>query len=278
MNLFSTQKNYWMDRPTNHSHTPPTRPTSNSNAPHSRQRGRGRHDHDARPGGLARRAGAYVVYLCIPHTTRMPHACRPPIHRPKTKPTKPRTPTETPKQVRAFSDETLTCALYQLSHPRPGLDSAVELLATFTHTALNPRGHVDAALYLNERVLQLPRRPVAFSYACRSQSALRLLLEELLWEPTARYWLVLRRLPANNTATTTTTKDDDDEASAGSHTWPPAPRIPVPHPDFGFPQGNAVNTGYVARHRLLHELAPLFPAREGCFVKILYQVCGMLLV
>ena len=43
----------------------------------------------------------------------------------------------------------------------------------------------------------------------------------------------------------------------------------MPDPDFGFPQQPA--GGYLSRHRLLAELAALFPTRAGHFVKILYQ-------
>lgn len=188
------------------------------------------------------------------------------------------------EQVRAFSDETLACALYQLAHPRPGLPSAIELVGTFTHRAGHtPHGTIHTTLYLNERVLQLPRVPVSFTYTCRSQAALRLMLEELMWEPTARYWLVVRHLPGSEPSPTHNDKDKGaggssshsrDGASAGASTaaaapWPPALRTPVPDPDFGFPPQQA--GGYVSRHRLLHELAALFPTRAGHFVKILYQ-------
>jgi hypothetical protein len=165
-------------------------------------------------------------------------------------------------QVREYADETLTCSLYQLPPPRPGLPSAVELLATFSRPSRAPVGHIKTTVYFNKRVLQLPSIPVPFTYACCSENAIRVLLEEPMWDPTARYWLVVRRIPQAASSAASS-------AAAADAQWPPTQlRIPV-DPEFGFPDApNA--TGYSARHRLLNDLATLFPL-DTAFIKILYM-------
>lgn len=88
---------------------------------------------------------------------------------------------------------------------------------------------------------------VPFPWPCRSQSALRHLLEEVLWEPSSRYFLVFRR---------------------PFQVWPPPKHMPVPDPDFGYPEGG---TGFVCRNRLWADLNRLFPRSAGWFVKVLYM-------
>lgn len=165
------------------------------------------------------------------------------------------------EQIKAFADETLTCALYQLSRSPFGHPS-VDLIGHFSRPSHAARGSVEATIYIGENVLLMPPNGVPFAWPCHTQASLRQLLDGVMWNPSWRYFLVLRRLGKDGAGT---------GAASASASWPPPKRVPTHRPNFGWSEGAGSNTGFANRNRLLNDLYALFPVRHGFLIQILYM-------
>jgi hypothetical protein len=146
-------------------------------------------------------------------------------------------------QVQDYSDEDLTCVLYELKRRQPPLGSFFTVQGAFRRRHHAPRGLVEA---------HMPNYNEMFAWPCRSQTAIRQLLERWNWSPFKHYFLVLRRGRAGG---------------SDGFPWPPPLEIDLGQGDFAFDADSPITL----LDQLQAVLRNFFRERDGCFTKVLYM-------
>jgi hypothetical protein len=142
-------------------------------------------------------------------------------------------------QVADYSDETLTCALYEL---HISVDGAIAMpVGAFHRRRHAPRGLVEARMY-DDDTYDEEAETNAFTWPCRSPAALAQLLAEWSWSPFCPYFLVLRRGRAGGNA---------------DFPWPPRSRVPIRQTEWPV-------------ESMRNDLRAYFPPVCEHYVKVLY--------